>query len=288
MTNQELQFIARNSIPYHFAADNIQQLMQGFQHRYFSSQSNAHNDHGDRTPAHLALWRKDINNATCQEDFDYTNNSWGFRCNHTALPVDIMAFGCSITYGVGVPQNRTWASVLAQRLGATVANYGIPGLSTRECSHMFTQLTRFIQPKTAVFLLPEYTRAHLSCVVDDRVEYFTAFDNYLQNRIKRRWPHRHTVCENYYNLPMTHHIDQFLMDIHNICTVAEARGINVVMASWAVNSNSILQTQQFDAYGTVCKTIPFIVKDQNGRDRSHPGVVYHQQLAQSIIDNISS
>jgi hypothetical protein len=271
------------TFPYHFQASNITELMQGFQHRYFKSQSVIREDHKDTSDLHINKWKQNPYNNGVSPHFEYINNSWGFRCDHTALPVDIAAFGCSVTYGVGVPLGHRWTDYLQQHTNTLLANYAITGLSTSECVRMFTQLTRFIQPKTAVFLLPEFTRVQLSHYYKNSkdVDYFNAFTNYY-TWIKQ--PEKFKACEAYYKLPETYHIDKFLIDIHTICTLAEARGIRVILASWAQETSKLIEQQNFECYTNSSKSIPWTRPDNHGRDLVHPGLQYHRRLADAFIN----
>ncbi len=52
------------------------------------------------------------------------------RGDETPVPVDVMAVGCSWTYGWGVEEPETFARILAEDLGIRVANLGVPSTGT--------------------------------------------------------------------------------------------------------------------------------------------------------------
>jgi hypothetical protein len=280
----EIKFIAGNHMQYQYKASNIDQLLAGIKKRHSLTSGPKH--FGDTEPHDISAWLNDDYNKQFPHDFQYIANSHGFRCDHTGEPVDIMAFGCSVTYGVGVSQQHRWSNQLADLTGCTVANYGIPGLGNQEIGRMFAQITRFTQPRVAVFLLPEHTRTMLTAVNQAGIIYFNAFDNYQYSWPRSQWPKQYQACETYYNLPMTHHVDHFIMTVHDICTIAEARGIQVIFSSWASTGNQLLQQQDLNMYSIPCNTLPPPPRDYKGRDQSHPGIMYHQQLATSIANAI--
>lgn len=52
------------------------------------------------------------------------------RGDETPIPVDVMAVGCSWTYGWGVEDPETVARILGRNLGVRVANLGVPSTGT--------------------------------------------------------------------------------------------------------------------------------------------------------------
>ena len=281
--NQEndIKYLSSTAFPYKFAATNIEQLLTGFKQRYGLVELN---DYGDRGAEGLANWTRNSYNQQFAHDpnFEYKNNSWGFRCDHSGQAVDVWAFGCSVTYGVGVPREYRWTDWLTKLTGLTCANYGITGLSTNEMARMFIQLARFQQPKHAVFLLPDYSRIMLSAVTNGQLDHFNAFGNYQYSHPMRLVPDRFQACETYYSLPLTNHVELFIMDLHAIATAAEARGIDVTFASWDSRANRFIHQQDFSHYGINCAKLAYVERDVLGRDQSHPGLYYHKTLAETI------
>lgn len=89
----------------------------------------------------------------------YEVNSNGYRSNEFTSNVDLITAGCSQTFGVGVPKEWTWGSVLARELGASHANLAIPGWSTQAIvQNLFAYFREYGHPKTIVLLLPDFTR----------------------------------------------------------------------------------------------------------------------------------
>lgn len=65
------------------------------------------------------------------KSFTYNENNYGFRSNIDYSinnePNEIWCFGCSCTYGQGVPVEYTWPSFIKNITGKTVKNFGVTG-----------------------------------------------------------------------------------------------------------------------------------------------------------------
>lgn len=92
--------------------------------------------------------------------YSYNRNIYGFRSAEFRNYTDLVTLGCSNTYGVGLPVEYTWPSIVAKHLQArTHANLGLPGCS------IFTQvrlLANFInkygRPKIVLATFPNHQR----------------------------------------------------------------------------------------------------------------------------------
>lgn len=68
-------------------------------------------------------------NSTFREPrhMEFRTDTKGFRNDPLQYPLNAIVLGDSFAAGVGVTQNKTWASLLAQRLGWSVYNLSYPG-----------------------------------------------------------------------------------------------------------------------------------------------------------------
>ena len=111
---------------------------------------------GDRN---VNEWSDDYKN-----DYSYSN-SLGFRGPEPTANTELLAFGCSQTYGVGVPESGTWVSLLANRLGYTYANYAWSGWGTQAfVDALRFHIERYGTPKAVCILMPDFGRIE---TVDD-------------------------------------------------------------------------------------------------------------------------
>lgn len=101
--------------------------------------------------------RKNMQSVDPQNDYEV--NPWGCRDNVYTSQVDIIAAGCSMTYGQGVPVETRWSSVLGEKLGMSVATLAIPGWSIQSMVNAtMNYISKFGKPKIVVLYLPDFFR----------------------------------------------------------------------------------------------------------------------------------
>jgi hypothetical protein len=93
---------------------------------------------------------------------DYYINNLKFRDRidwEKEKPAEIVALGCSNTYGIGVPQEYTWPSIVESMTKKTVANLGICGASSEKMLESFLlYLDNVGNPKYVIACFPDYLR----------------------------------------------------------------------------------------------------------------------------------
>ena len=98
---------------------------------------------------------------------NYSIGDGGFRVYPNYKPSNskkVFTFGCSMTFGVAVPDEFTWPLLLAEKLGSwNVCNYGIPAASSweivRACYQTITSLKKEDYPDAIFLLFPDFFRA---------------------------------------------------------------------------------------------------------------------------------
>lgn len=91
---------------------------------------------------------------------DYTQNlnSFGFRGPEFG-PTDIVALGCSQTYGVGVCAENVWPEFLSKKLEKPYINLSYVGWSVpRLVREFFIYVNKHGRPRAVALLLPEMSR----------------------------------------------------------------------------------------------------------------------------------
>jgi hypothetical protein len=108
------------------------------------------------------------NHATIDEHNTYEINRFGFR-GEIDENSDVLASGCSITFGLGVPESGRWTNILGNRINKSVTNLGNPGGSAESIS---TNIIQYClnnkMPKEIFCLFPDFFR---SMVVVDKEFY---------------------------------------------------------------------------------------------------------------------
>lgn len=237
----------------------------------------------DVTEEDKEKWLSLNKNYKADPEYTYSFNKWQFRDHDFLLDAEILCFGCSVTYGVGVPIEHRWSNVLAEKFNLKSNNFGIPGLSTVQMYLMYSSLIKFIKPKIAVFCLPDYQRELLSFSKDDgAVKFFQGFNNY--NEIYQPDSEQFKVSKLYYNLPLTFRLDSFVNHVHLICRLSEVLKIKTHICTWNFPTYQILKDLKIDSFSN-CNLIKYIPRDFSGRDFKHPGIGYHHNLAEAIYNS---
>lgn len=105
---------------------------------------------------------------TVDEVNTYKINSVGCR-GEIDENSEILGSGCSITFGLGVPEDGRWTNLLSQKINKSVTNLGGPGSSVESiCFNTIQYCLNTKMPKEIFCLFPDFFR---SMVVVDREFY---------------------------------------------------------------------------------------------------------------------
>jgi hypothetical protein len=86
---------------------------------------------------------------------EYVYNNFGFRGKDFKKENEILALGCSHTYGDGTPENDVWINILAKKLNLNVSNLAIGGESTiLQIMKAFYYFEQVGHPKMIIGLFP--------------------------------------------------------------------------------------------------------------------------------------
>ena len=105
---------------------------------------------------------------TIDEHNTYDINGLGLR-GKLNMDADVLASGCSITFGIGVPEDGRWTNLLSNKMNKSVMNLGNPGGSVSTiCNHIIQYCMNNKMPKEIFCLMPDFLR---SMVVVDKEFY---------------------------------------------------------------------------------------------------------------------
>lgn len=98
--------------------------------------------------------------TTFDEVNEYKINNNGFRgSNFTNKQVDILGAGCSVTFGIGVPEDGTWVKILSEIQNKSYVNLSLPGSSVTEiCNKIVKYCMNYGNPKSVYCLFPDFFR----------------------------------------------------------------------------------------------------------------------------------
>jgi hypothetical protein len=215
------------------------------------------------------------NSLPNQEDFSYYINDIGFRGQYPSTDDKrlLAVFGCSIAFGQGVAEDKTYADVIAQHYSKKYLNLGIPGAGCHRTALTFSAATKIWDIETAVINLPPFTRFHYS----DKTNHFQS--------ILLSYEECQDELENIRKDVIQHFSDQFLLSqtidaIQWIMDISKSKNINLVLASWDLDTIELVKTA-FDS-----DILKFNVIDK-ARD-GHPGVKSHKAFADDVIKILAS
>lgn len=121
-----------------------------------------------KTPFNTKWDGKNANAGTVDEHNTYNINRLGYR-GEVYENFDILASGCSITFGIGVPESERWTEVLSRKTNKEVMNLGSPGASVESiCLNLIQHCLNNKMPKEIFCLFPDFFR---SMVVVDKEFY---------------------------------------------------------------------------------------------------------------------
>jgi hypothetical protein len=89
------------------------------------------------------------------KNVSYVTNSDGYRSKELKDVAEFMALGCSHTFGTGLPEDKVWPSLLADKLGMSLVNIGSAGDSAMgQVRKAFSYFRRYGNPKIVVCMFP--------------------------------------------------------------------------------------------------------------------------------------
>jgi len=224
------------------------------------------------------------------EDFNYEFNDYGFREDSLPSETDIGAFGCSFTFGTGLPQARLWHKLLANHHGCSSLNFGAPGRSIESIIDIFLIVSQHIKMKSAIFLLPVFTRKQLAMPhpVDKEVINYVNTDVNYHSKVNSEYG---INTDAVYRALSDEELFRIVRDkIYLLDHIAALRNINVYISSWDEQTYQFLNMLYLDNITVIPRwkspSMQFANTDL-ARDNQHPGIKHHELWAELIKDYIS-
>lgn len=191
-------------------------------------------------------------------------------CNTTRLdysPV-LWAFGCSLTYGVGVGVNNCYATLVSKSLDLPLSNVSLPGSSTRWSLHHLMN-TNITKEDTVIWQITTMER-------------FSIFEQGRSSEVMLK----HATDKNWV---LNQRDEQMMFDQLTLLNhgVMHLRAIGckfVVVSLDSVNAYSEKLTEQYVRYKEFVY-VPGWICDL-GSDRQHPGILSHKLLAEHITETL--
>jgi hypothetical protein len=201
-------------------------------------------------------------------DFEESWNSMGMRqADEVSTNVDCCFYGCSVTWGQGVPDSAVWTSQLARSMGWRYNNFAVPALGQEECANLFMVTSRMIKMRTAIFMMPDPARITQAFPVKDSLQFRCIAGQPDQQYADFKQFHKH-----YVSLPDEYFYNKTLRNLETIARLAQLQDITVWVATWTGVLPKIHNLNPV--------WVPHGGGNNQGRDKSHPGCDWHGDTAQ--------
>jgi hypothetical protein len=220
-------------------------------------------------------------------DVYYEINEYGYRTSSESNDFFndnlIACFGCSQTFGTGLPWKETWPHVLNNLLGDTwcVKNYGIGGASTDTISRVIYNYTINHKPKIICCFFPDIYR--MDFLNSDNLS--TYHPIYSGNQNKKIY-NAYKIISNF-ECSLFNYIKNFKF-IESICKK------NNIILYWSTWSNDIIKLQKKQNFNFLNKINYIKIYDNldefnastRARDLSHFGKDTNFQIANKFNEKI--
>ncbi len=95
---------------------------------------------------------------TVDDHTEYNVNAFGFR-GEIDKDADVLGVGCSMTFGLGVPESGRWTNILSSQINQNIMNLGSPGASVETvCLNIIQYCSNNKMPKEIFCLFPDFFR----------------------------------------------------------------------------------------------------------------------------------
>jgi hypothetical protein len=208
------------------------------------------NSLGQKNKNTSALGHKRKNGSIVDRSTEYSTNNFGYRDENWEEVANILAAGCSNTYGLGIPINGTWPKFLEVLTNQKVHNISKPGMSIQELVfQIFAYFKTFGNPNTLICLFPDPFRMQLPVkknliTVGNQTINNPISDVHLQNKTNTKISDRKKYLKIPYDyrdiLPMETPLFFSIKLIHMLEQYCNSNDINFVWSSWDINFRNVL------------------------------------------------
>ena len=169
------------------------------------------------------------------KDCLYFINSDGMHGPEHVEHADVLALGCSITSGMGLPYDFTWPDILRRAHGIKVNNIARPGSSvSQQVYRAFAHIYKYGKPKQISFLMPDLYRGQISTGPDKWIQR-TVFYDQVENVVvdSNGGPYIHKTLSGHKTLiPVDVLIDNNLKSLEMLLMFCASNSIKLRLFTW--------------------------------------------------------
>ncbi len=181
----------------------------------------------------------------------YRFNSAGHRCCEFQ-DNSVVFLGCSITFGIGMPQENIYPTIVSERLGLSCANLAVSGSSNDTAFRLAEYWLPKLKPKMVVLMSPDKSRLEL---LGKKITNFRVNALSISNIFYQQW----------------------LVEEEN----ARLNQLKNTLAIKSICSDLSIRFLPFTVEQDFC-----FVESDLARDLSHPGLQSHIKTAEKILSKI--
>ena len=225
------------------------------------------------------------------EQFGYDINQYGLRENNDPTDMDIAAFGCSFTFGSGLPSDRLWHKLLANKLNTNSYNFGSPAKSIESIVDMFLIASKHVTIKRAIFLFPMYTRIQIAKTHphnDTIINYVNTDLGYKSSSLRYYGIDTDLI---YRAVPEEELFKKCRNSIYLLEHFAKIRNVKVYISSWERTTYDFISTLNLNYIKLLPaweSPSPEFTKHDLARDGLHPGMKHHELWTNAISEYINA
>jgi len=215
-------------------------------------------------------------------EWNYYINPYGFRdpWNIGSTNTKIGFYGCSFTFGVGLPTHQTFSHLVKEKLTPNqvdIFNIGVGGGSIHRIAKLLAGSIELLELDLVVLTLPTYLRF---LVIDENLWYHDLLPNFKithSNELDAKRDHL-------YKLFSEHDFESIAGDyIQWMLAELSKKNIKSVWSSWDEATYNVIK-----AYVDPSMMFPKFshIEGDVARDQVHPGPIVHNLYADQIVDVI--
>ena len=228
----------------------------------------------------------------------YTSDSVNYKINKYGLRVsdkspllernlDIMTFGCSFTYGVGIPIEESWTELVFKNLNFKGLNFGYPGSSITKVIRHIINIVPFFRPKNIAILLPHFCREEIvyreigkdSMVTHDFIPGYLPTSNDDGGEEAKKFAYSLSFEDRKANVIKNLLLLKYMLQVNNITLyVSSWDRETYFIAKKIFSSKNVLPLFECDVHDTTPWNL--------GRDGAHPGRKPLKIFANNVTDHI--
>jgi hypothetical protein len=193
-----------------------------------------------------------IEHGWINNKFTYKFNSNGFRSAEFATSESIVFLGCSFTIGIGLPEDKTFASIVSRSLNLDCYNLGQGGSSNDTMFRLARHWVPKIKPKLVVLMSTFPNRYELKT--------YAKYINFMPHNSK---DDKHFKLWTIFDENAILNKEKNVLAIESICQRENIKLVNLSMEKDFIN-----------------------LKDNSARDLFHAGIASHALTAENILSQI--